>query len=78
MTTTEKTKQKLVDSMRKSKTKVAATASTTQTQSTSATRTAAKKKKATTSAASRTKPRVSQTAKTVQDPYQSRGRVWPD
>lgn len=72
MTSNDKTRQKLVDSMRK--TKVAANNKTTATDTKvkSATSAEQPKTKKAEKANKKTMPKVSV------DPYQSRGRVWPD
>jgi hypothetical protein len=83
MTTADKTKQKLVDSMRKSKSGAASkpsagTARATTTRKTSARRTpakpAAQRRRASTTAALM----LAVTRQVSDDSYQSDGRIWPD
>lgn len=82
MTTADKTKQKLLDSMRKSKSgaarKPAAGTRAKTTQKATARRAPAKKADAPKRPAPAETVMPATTRQTSADPYQSRGRVWPD
>ncbi|TNF97587.1 MAG: hypothetical protein EP297_10435 [Gammaproteobacteria bacterium] len=79
MTTSDKAKQKLVDSMRQSKTKAASAPSSAEKQPAKETKTVAKVAKPPRKAAVKTKARSATRAKkTTADSYQSSRRIWPD
>jgi len=83
MTTADKTKQKLLDSMRKSKSgaarkPAAADTRAMTTQKATARRAPAKKAAAPKRPAPAETVMPAITRQTSEDPYQSQGRVWPD
>jgi hypothetical protein len=82
MTTADKTKQKLLDSMRKSKSgtarKPAAGTRAKTTQKTTARRAPAKKAAAPKRPAPAETSMPAVTRQVSDDPYQSHGRIWPD
>ncbi len=83
MTNADKTKEKLLDSMRRSKSgaarKQSAGTSTTTTKKTSARRAPAKAKAtAQKQRAPEATVMMAVTQQTSNDPYQSSGRIWPD